>query len=144
MAISDVIEKLGRAVFEAPFGGARIAKDAPEFAEIRLAILDSVKSQSHRAAGKSVFPYNVVSVHLLGVPADQAEVFQGEFLAAHFLEELKNGLVRSSFRFPDDLRLEFITSPDLPLPGQQWLSVSNRLEKKSGTTSSTANAASPA
>lgn len=130
MAISDVIEKLGRAVFEAPFGGARIAKDAPEFAEIRLAILDCVKGHSHRAAGKSVFPYNLVSVHLLGVPEEQASVFEGEFIAAHFLGELKNGLVRSSFRFPDDLRLEFETSPDLPLPGQQWLSVATSLEKK--------------
>jgi hypothetical protein len=135
MAISDVIEKLGRAVFEAPFGGARIAKDAPEFAEIRLAILDCVKAQSHRAAGKSVFPYNLVCVRLLGVPADQASVFEGEFLAAHFLEELKNGLVRSSFRFPDDLRLEFGTSPDLPLPGQQWLSVSASMEERSAKAS---------
>jgi hypothetical protein len=130
MAISDVIEKLGRAMFEAPFGGARIAKDAPEFAEIRLAILDCVKAHSHRTAGKSVFPYNVVSVQLLGVPADQADVFEGEFLAEHFLEELKNGLVRSNFRFPDNLRIDFHTSPDLPLRGQDWLTVSTTLEKK--------------
>lgn len=130
MAISDVIEKLGRAVFEAPFGGARIAKDAPEFAEIRLAILDCVKAKSHRAAGKNVFPYNVVSVNLMGVPADQADVFQGEFMAQHFLDELKNGLVRSNFRFRPDLRLEFNTLPDLPLPGQQWLMVSTSIETK--------------
>lgn len=130
MAISDVIEKLGRAMFEAPFGGARIAKDAPEFAEIRLAVLDCVKAHSHRAAGKSVFPYNLVSVQLRGVPADQADVFEGEFLAEHFLEELKNGLVRGNFRFPADLRIEFITSPDLPLPGQEWLTVSTSIEKK--------------
>ena len=32
MEISNVIEKLGRAIFEAPFGGGRISKDAPELA----------------------------------------------------------------------------------------------------------------
>ena len=54
MEISSVIEKLGRAIFEAPFGGGRISKDAPELAEIRLAVLDAVKIKSHRAGGKSV------------------------------------------------------------------------------------------
>ena len=60
--ISNVIEKLGRAIFEAPFGGGRISKDAPELAEIRLAVLDAVKSKSHRAGGKSVFPFNLIRI----------------------------------------------------------------------------------
>jgi hypothetical protein len=56
VAISNVIEKLGRAIFEAPFGTGRLSKDAPELAEIRLAVLDAAKAKSHRASGKNVFP----------------------------------------------------------------------------------------
>src|SRR5436190_14798980 len=100
MEISSVIEKLGRAIFEAPFGGGRISKDAPELAEIRLAVLDAVKKKSHRAGGKSVFPFNVVRIHLRGVPEEQSQVWQGEFLAKYFSEELRSGLARADFRFP--------------------------------------------
>ena len=71
--ISNVIEKLGRAIFEAPFGAGRISKDAPELAEIRLAVLDAVKSKSHRAGGKHVFPFDLIRIHLRGVPE---ELFQ--------------------------------------------------------------------
>ena len=56
MAISDLIEKIGRTIFEAPFGSMQISKNAPELAEIRLAVLDEVKAKSHRVSGKDVFP----------------------------------------------------------------------------------------
>ena len=39
MAIFDSIERLGRAIFESSFSGTH---DAPELAEIRLAVLDAV------------------------------------------------------------------------------------------------------
>ncbi|MBV8903401.1 MAG: FHA domain-containing protein [Acidobacteriia bacterium] len=123
MPISDAIERLGKAIFEAPFGGARIAKDAPELAEIRLAMVDAVKTKSHRAGGKLVFPYTVVRVRLLGVPAEQEGVFRSEFLANYFAEELKTALARSNQRFPEDLRVEVLTTPELPLPGSGWVSV---------------------
>ena len=123
MAISDVIEKLGKAIFEAPFGGTQIVKDAPELAEIRLAVLDAAKAKSHRAGGKNVFPYSLIRVRLLGVPEDKAALFQSEFLRAYFAQELKSALDRSSHRFPDDLRVEMLTSPELPLPGKEWVSV---------------------
>ena len=130
MAISNVIEKLGRAIFEAPFGGGRISKDAPELAEVRLAVLDAVKAKSHRASGKHVFPYNVVRVELLGVPQEEAAVFQSEFLGSYLADELKTGLKRSSYRFPADLRVEIRTSPRLPNRGENWLAVETELEDR--------------
>ncbi len=119
----NLIEKLGRAIFEAPFGGHKIAQDAPELAEIRIAVLDAVKAKSHQASGRSVFPYNLVRINLLGVPEDQAAVFQGEFLAKYLGEELRAGLARSNYRFPDDLFVEISTTPQLPAANQQWLTV---------------------
>ena len=119
--ISNVIEKLGRAIFETPFGASRISKDAPELAEIRLAVLDAVKSKSHRAGGKSVFPFNLIRIHLRGVPDAQSPVFQGDFLAKYFSEEIKSGLARASYRFPEDFELEIHSTPKLPEPGEEWL-----------------------
>ena len=49
MQISNVIEKLGRAIFEAPFGGGRISKDAPELAEIRRRELGRVVTERRHA-----------------------------------------------------------------------------------------------
>lgn len=129
MAISDVIEKLGRAMFEAPFGANRIAKDAPEMAEIRLAVLDAAKAKSHRVNGRHVFPYNFVRIHLLGISEEQAAVFQSEFLSSYFAEELRAGLARSNFRFPEDLRIEISTTPRLPDQGEQWLAVETELRQ---------------
>jgi hypothetical protein len=127
MAISDVIEKLGRALFEAPFGTNRVAKDAPELAEIRLAVLDAVKAKSHRANGKHVFPYNLIRIQLLGVPREQQAVFTSHFLTSYFTRELKDGLLRSNYRFPEDLEAEIHTTPDLPMPGAEWLTVETQL-----------------
>jgi hypothetical protein len=129
VAVSNVIERLGRAIFEAPFGADKIAKDAPELAEIRIAVLDAVKAKSHRASGKAVFPYNVVRIELWGVPEEQASVFRSEFLASYFGGELRAGLKRSSYRFPDDLRVEISTTAKLPAAGEQWLAVQAALEE---------------
>jgi hypothetical protein len=129
MAVSNVIERLGRAIFEAPFGADKIAKDAPELAEIRIAVLDAVKAKSHRASGKAVFPYNVVRIELRGVPEEQASVFRSEFLASYFAGELRAGLRRSSYRFPDALRVEISTTAKLPAAGEQWLAVGTALEE---------------
>ncbi len=130
MAITTVIEKLGKAIFESPFGANRLSKDAPELAEIRLAVLDAAKAKSHRASGKNVFPYNLVRIELRGVPEEQASVFGGEFLSNYFAEELKTSLARSSYRFPGDLQVEVHTTPVLPLEGEQWLSVETRMQPK--------------
>jgi pSer/pThr/pTyr-binding forkhead associated (FHA) protein len=123
VAISDVFEKLGKAIFESPFSASRISEEVPEMAEIRLAALDAIKSKSHRVSGKMVFPFNVVRIHLSGVPEKQAETFQSQFLSKYFEEELRGGLARSSYRFPDDLRVEMQTSPVMPGPKENWIRV---------------------
>lgn len=129
MPVSNIIERLGRAIFEAPFGGQRLSKDAPELAEIRLAVLDAVKEKAHRAGGKIVFPYNLIRIHLLGVPAEQAPVFRSAFLSSYFAEELRNGLTRSSYRFPADLTVDVETTEAMPGPNESWLWVETLLEE---------------
>ena len=121
MAVSEWIEKLGRTVFEAPFGTAQISKDAPELAEIRLAVLDEVKAKSHRVAGRDVFPYNLVRINIRGIPENQSALFKGAFFGQFFEEELKGGLNRANYRFPDNLQVEVYTTPQLPGKNEQWL-----------------------
>ncbi len=123
MAVPNVFEKIGRAVFESPFAAKRLTPDSPELAEIRLALLDEARAKSHRVSGSYVFPYNVVRLEVRGVPPEQAEVCSSEFMRTYLAGELKTGLERSGHRFPQDLRVEIETTPDLPVAGQQWLSV---------------------
>jgi hypothetical protein len=130
MAVSEWIEKLGRTIFEAPFGTSQISKDAPELAEIRLAVLDEVKGKSHRVAGKDVFPYNLVRINIRGVPDNQANVLKGAFFAQFFEQELKGGLSRANYRFPDDLQVEVVTTPQLPGPKEPWLWVETESREK--------------
>jgi hypothetical protein len=101
---------------------------APELAEMRLAVLDEVKAKSHRVAGREVFPYNVVRIRLRGVAADQASIFGGPFFAQFCEQEIRTGLSRSNYRYPDDLRVEVETTPELPGPREQWLSVAAESE----------------
>src|SRR5579884_3131989 len=117
------VEKLGRAIFEAPFAGARLTKDAPEMAEIRLAILDEIRGRVQRVASRDVFPFNVVRVTLRGIPEEQAAVFRGRFFTQLLEEEMRAGLTRGHCRFPGDLRAEVETTAKLPGSGEQWLTV---------------------
>ncbi len=130
MALSHLLEKLGRTVFESPFGANRLAKDAPELAEIRLAALDTIKSNSHRLSGKNVFPHDLIRIELLGVPEEQSAVFKSEFLTNYFVAELKRALTRSSCRFPADLAVEFHTSPRLPKKGESWYSIESSMRPR--------------
>ena len=123
MALSDAIEKLGRAIFEAPFGSSRLTKEIPELAEIRLAVIDAIKARSHRVAGVRVFAHNIVRIHLSGVPEEQSAKLETGFLEQYFDRELREVLARSSYRFPDDLRVEIRTTPQLPGSGEDWLHV---------------------
>jgi hypothetical protein len=123
MALSHVFEKLGRAIFESPFESRRLAGDAPEVAEIRLAAIDAIKDKSHRVSGAHVFPFDLVRIHLLGIPDEQASVFRSEFLVNYFGEELKAALKRSNYRFSRDLRVEFTTTSRLPANGETWITV---------------------
>src|SRR6476661_2928315 len=109
MALTEWMEKLGRVIFESPFGAIEIARDAPELSEIRLAVLDEVKARSHRVGGRQVFPYNLIRIRLRGVPAEQAKLFTGKFFAQFCQEELRSGLAKSNYRFPADLQVEIET-----------------------------------
>jgi pSer/pThr/pTyr-binding forkhead associated (FHA) protein len=129
MPISTVFEKLGKAIFETPFGANRLSKDAPEMAEIRIAVLDAVKAKSHRASGKHVFPFNLVRVELRGVPENQVSVFEGEFLASYFAQEIKTSLGRAHYRFPADLQVEVHASSVLPLEREPWIVVETAQRK---------------
>ena len=123
MALADVFEKLGRAVFESPFDTKRLARDAPELAEIRLAALDAIKAKSHRIGGKSVFPFERVRIELLGIPVEQEAIFRSSFIQKYFSDELKAALTRASYRFSEALEVEFVSTPRLPAEGEKWLSV---------------------
>jgi hypothetical protein len=117
------MEKLGRAIFEAPFGGEQLVRDAPGMAEIRVAVLDEVRAKTHRVAGREVFPYNVIKLLVRGVGEEQAGVFHGAFFRQLMEQELHDGLGRVRVRFPADLRVEVETTPQLPSAEEQWLVV---------------------
>jgi pSer/pThr/pTyr-binding forkhead associated (FHA) protein len=123
MSLSDLIEKLGKTIFEAPFEAAMAPKDAPELAEIRLAVLEHILKKGHRAGGKIVFPYNLVRIHVSGASDDESAFLQSEFLKGYFEQEIRKSLARSNYRFPDDLEVEFSTSGELPVSGGQWFRV---------------------
>jgi hypothetical protein len=125
MPLFDSIEKLGRAIFESPFS---LANDAPELAEIRLAVLDAVKACSHRAGSVRVLSDNLIRVQLRGIPEAQASAFESGFLAEYLARDLQAALARSSFRFPENLHVEVTTSPDLPRSGEGWVAVETERE----------------
>lgn len=118
------MEKLGRAIFEAPFGGEQLVRDAPGMAEIRVAVLDEVRAKTHRVAGREIFPYNVVKLLVRGAGEEQGRVFSGAFFRQLLEQELRDGLGRVRVRFPADLHVEVETTPQLPSAEEQWLVVS--------------------
>ena len=88
MKLADFIERLGRSVFEAPFGATGdVLGDSPEIAEIRIAVLDQIRKKIQRAGGKALFPYNVVLVVIRANRADAA-VFERDFFRKFFEEEV--------------------------------------------------------
>src|SRR5947209_4184416 len=123
MPLSNLIEKLGRAVFEAPFSGARLSQDAPELAEIRLAVLDEVKAKSHRVSGSDVFPFDIIRIHLRGIPEEQAHIFSTDFVNEYLTGQIREELTRSDCRFPSRLKATFETTHELPTSQDGWLSV---------------------
>jgi len=106
MKIADFMERMGRSVFEGPFGAAaEVLGESPEIAEIRITVLDEVRKKIQRAGGKALFPYNVVRIVLRANPADAA-VFERDFFRKFFEEEVRNDLVKNACRFPADLRVQ--------------------------------------
>ena len=106
MKISEIIERLGRTVFEAPFGAnAQAIGESPEVAEIRIAVLDEVKKKIQRAGGQALFPYNVVRIEIRAA-GDEGAVFERDFFRRFFDEEVRKGLSKETCRFPEDMRVE--------------------------------------
>ncbi len=122
MKISELIERLGRTVFEAPFGAtAQVMGDSPEVAEIRIAVLDEVKKKIQRAGGHALFPYNVVRI-VVRAPGEEAAVFEREFFRRFFDEEVRKGLSKEACRFSEDLRVEIRTVAGVT-GDEDWLRV---------------------
>lgn len=122
MKISELIERLGTSVFEAPFGGgSERLNDSPEIAEVRIALLDEVKKKIQRAGGKTLFPYNIVRVVIQAGGADAA-IFERDFFRKFFGEEVRKGLIKEDCRFPSDLRVEIRVNDTDPGKGK-WLCI---------------------
>jgi hypothetical protein len=128
MRISEIIERFGRTVFEAPFGAmAQTIGDSPEVAEIRIAVLDEVKKKIQRAGGKALFPYNVVRISIRATASDAA-VFERDFFRKFFDEEVRKSLSKEACRFPEDLHVE-IRAADLDAFGEEhWLRIDTLAE----------------
>ncbi len=142
--MSNVIERLGKTLFEAPFGAGKPSKDAPELAEIRIALLDAVKAKSHRAGGKSVFPFNLLRVRLRGIPEGQARTLQTEFLNNYLAGEAREFLKRSNYRFPENLRVEIETTPSLPSAAEGWITVESESQPIAESAPTSSRARKPA
>jgi hypothetical protein len=125
MRISEIIERFGRTVFEAPFGAmAETIGDSPEVAEIRIAVLDEVKKKIQRAGGKALFPYNVVRISIRA-GANDAVVFERDFFRRFFEEEVRKGISKEACRFPEDLRVVIRVSD---VDQENWLSIETLAE----------------
>jgi hypothetical protein len=123
MSLSDLVEKLGKTIFEAPFDAALATKDAPELAEIRLTVIEQILKNGQRVGGRIVFPHNLVRIHVRGASDSESAFLKSEFLKAYFEEEIKKSLFRSNYKFPDDLAVEFSTTSELPSAREPWLRV---------------------
>ena len=123
MSLSDLIERLGKTIFEAPFDATLAPKDAPELAEIRLAVLEEVLKKGQRVGGRIVFPFNFVRIGVRGVSGEEAAFLKSEFLKGYFEQEIRKSLTRAAYKFPDELEVEFETNGDLPGKKEPWLSV---------------------
>lgn len=130
MTLTDFVERVGRTIFEAPFGGGspRTANHA-ELAEIRHAILDEIESKSHRSGGRNLFPYNRVTILIRGADEQQAGALQGDFLREYFENEIRQSLAKSEAQHPDGLKVAVEVSSDRPAKGERWLSVATTFEE---------------
>lgn len=123
MNLTDFLEKWGRTLFEAPLALPSRQGEPPELAEIRLALLDQVRTHSYRAGGRKVFPYDLVRLSLRGIERSRGAAFHGKFFRQYLEQELRTSLVKSDCRFPEALHVDVETSPALPGPGEEWLHV---------------------
>ena len=123
MRIAELMERLGRSVFEAPFGtAAQVMGESPEVAEIRIAVLDEIRKKIQRAGGKALFPYNVVRIQVR-TDADAGSIFERSFFRQFFDDEVRKCLSKEACRFPEDLRVEIRAAGDDGGAEETWLRV---------------------
>jgi hypothetical protein len=130
MTLTDFVERVGRTIFEAPFGGGppRAASKA-ELAEIRHAILEEIERKSQRTGGRTLFPYNRVVILIRGADQQQAGALKGDFLREYFESEIRQSLAKSQSQHPEGLRVAVDVSSDYPAKGEAWLSVLTTFEE---------------
>jgi hypothetical protein len=130
MTLTDFVERVGRTIFEAPFGGGTPrAANAAELAEIRHAILQEIERKSYRSGGRNLFPYNRVSIGIRGADPQQAGALEGDFLREYFEKEIRQALEKSEAQHPEGLRVSVEVSGDPPAKGEKWLSVGATFEE---------------
>jgi hypothetical protein len=129
MNLTDYLEKWGRTIFEAPLASAPDPEEPPELAEIRLAVLDQIREKSYRSGGKKVFPFDLLRVQLRGVEESRCAVFAGKFFRKYLEQEMRNALVNTGCRYPENLRVDVEVAGGLPQRGETWLRVETGLQE---------------
>jgi hypothetical protein len=130
MTLTDFVERVGRTLFEVPFGGgAPRAASHAELAEIRHAILEEIERRSQRTGGRNLFPYNRVTILIRGADEQQASALQGDFLREYFENEIRQSLSKSEAQYPDGLRVGVDVSSERPGKGERWLTVVTSFEE---------------
>jgi hypothetical protein len=124
MTITEFLERWGQTLFEAPLATSSRPDEPSELAEVRLAILDQIRSKSYRAGGIKVFPYDLIHVELRGVEESRQPVFAGRFFRKYLEQEVANALRDAGCRFPDNLRVDIDAIVGLPERDQPYLTVS--------------------
>jgi hypothetical protein len=121
MTFTEFLEKWGKTVFEGPVSTAQAA--APEFPEIRLAVLEEVRRKSYSAGARKVFPFDLIRVSLRGVEQSRVELFRGAYFRKYLEQEVQTALRGGACRFPENLHIEVSAIAGLPQAGESWLVV---------------------
>jgi hypothetical protein len=123
MKLGEYIEKFGRTLFEAPLATGARPDEPPELAEIRLAVIDTVKEKSYRSGARKVFPYDLLRVQLRGIEQSQHGTFSSRFFRQYLEQEVRNALRTAGCRFPENLRVDVDAAVGLPPRDGRWLDV---------------------
>ena len=123
MKLGEYIEKFGRTLFAAPLATGARPDEPPELAEIRLAVLDTVKEKSYRSGARKVFPYDLLRVELRGIEQSQVGTFSSRFFRQYLEQETRQALRTAGCRFPENLRVDVDAVAGLPPRDGRWLEV---------------------
>jgi hypothetical protein len=130
MTLSDFVERVGRTLFEAPFGGGTPRRaGSAELAEIRHAILEEIERKTQRTGGQNLFPYNHITIQIRGADEQQASALAGSFLRDYFQQEIVRALAKAEAQHPGMLQIDVDVASDPPAKRESWLSVLTRFEQ---------------